>query len=83
MLRPATPLTILVFAAFVLLLISVISTPIVKGIPLAAYGGVDFGVFGYCEPEGCSPIEIGYSTGKLNERRVAVLNAQAYQIAKH
>jgi hypothetical protein len=67
MLRPATPLTILLFAAFVLLLISVISTPIVKQIPLASFGGVDFGVFGYCEPKGCSPIEIGYSTGEWSE----------------
>ena len=65
MLRPATPLTILLFAAFVLLMISVISTPIIKQIPLASYGGVDFGVFGYCEASGCSPIEVGYSTREL------------------
>lgn len=68
MLRPATPLTILLFAAFVLLLISVISTPIVKSIPLASYGGVDFGVFGWCKGTTCSNIEIGYSTGELNWR---------------
>ncbi len=64
MLRPATPLTIIFFVAFVLLLISTISTPIVKGIPLAKFNGVSFGVFGYCKPTGCSKIQIGYPVGK-------------------
>jgi hypothetical protein len=65
MLRPATPLTVLLFAAFALLLISVISTPIVKGIPLASFGGVDFGVFGFCKEGGtCSNVGIGYNTGE-------------------
>jgi hypothetical protein len=63
MLRPATPLTILLFASFVLLLLSVISTPIVKGIPIATFQGVNFGVFGYCNGSKCSGIKIGYSTG--------------------
>jgi hypothetical protein len=65
MLRPATPLTILLFSAFVLLLISVISTPIIQAIPLASYGGVNFGVFGYCQNGKCSKIEVGYNTGKF------------------
>ncbi|KAG4431926.1 hypothetical protein IFR05_012596 [Cadophora sp. M221] len=65
MLRPATPLTILLFAAFVLLLISILSTPIIKQIPLASFGGVDFGVFGYCQGTKCTSIEIGYNTGSL------------------
>lgn len=64
MLRPATPLTVLLFVAFVLLLISVISTPVVKGIPLASYHGVDFGVFGYCGTK-CSGIKVGYATSRL------------------
>lgn len=63
MLRPATPLTLLLFIAFVLLLISVISTPIVKGIPLASYEGVDFGVFGNCKGKKCTGIKVGYTTG--------------------
>ncbi|KAL8956423.1 MAG: hypothetical protein Q9193_006059, partial [Seirophora villosa] len=63
MLRPATPLTILLLAAFILLLLSVISTPVIKGIPLASFRGVDFGVFGYCTPDGgCTGIRIGYPT---------------------
>jgi hypothetical protein len=64
MLRPATPLSVLLFAAFVLLLISVLSTPIIKQIPLASFGGVDFGVFGFCQGNRCSKIEIGYSTSE-------------------
>ena len=63
MLRPATPLSILLFVAFVLLLLSVISTPIVKAIPLATFDGVDFGVFGHCKGSSCSGIQVGYSTG--------------------
>ncbi len=65
MLRPATPLAVLLFAAFVLLLLSVISTPIVKAIPLARYRGVDFGVFGYCRGSECSGVRVGYTTGTL------------------
>ena len=64
MLRPATPLTVLLLAAFVLLLISVISTPIVKSIPLASFDGVDYGVFGYCTGAECSKIQIGYNFGQ-------------------
>lgn len=63
MLRPATPLTILLFISFVLLLLSVLSTPIVKGIPLATFQGVSFGVFGFCKGDQCSGIRIGYTTG--------------------
>lgn len=63
MLRPASPLTILLFVAFVLLLLSVISTPIVKGIPLASFKGVDFGVFGYCKGAECHGVQVGYTTG--------------------
>ncbi|KAH9883649.1 pali-domain-containing protein [Xylariomycetidae sp. FL2044] len=65
MLRPATPLAILLFAAFAMLLLSVLSTPIIQAIPLGTYEGVSFGVFGYCHTDGCSPIEIGYDTAKI------------------
>lgn len=64
MLRPATPLSILLFASFVLLLISVISTPIIHGIPLASFQGVNFGVFGWCKDNGqCSRVHVGWNTG--------------------
>ncbi|KAI9808628.1 MAG: hypothetical protein M1825_003779 [Sarcosagium campestre] len=62
MLRPATPLAVVLFAAFALLLVSIISTPIVKGIKLATFEGVDFGVFGYCEGSVCSGVRVGYNT---------------------
>ena len=60
MLRPATPLTALLLVSFVLLLLSVISTPVIKGLPLASNDGVNFGVFGYCQGSLCSPIRVGY-----------------------
>lgn len=63
MLRPATPLAILLFAAFAMLLLAVLSTPIIKAIPLGTYKGVNFGVFGWCDSTKCSPIEIGYDSG--------------------
>ncbi|CAG8978347.1 hypothetical protein HYALB_00005934 [Hymenoscyphus albidus] len=65
MLRPATPLTILLLISFLLLLVSVLSTPIIKQISLASFEGVDFGVFGLCKGTDCSHIEIGYSTDGL------------------
>ncbi|KAI8675133.1 hypothetical protein NCS57_00413400 [Fusarium keratoplasticum] len=66
MLRPATPLSILLFAAFALLLLAVLSTPVIEAIPLSDFGGIKYGVFGYCESgKGCSNIGIGYDTGKL------------------
>ncbi|KAF2488889.1 pali-domain-containing protein [Lophium mytilinum] len=62
MLRPATPLSILFFVAFVLLLLSTLSTPIIKAIPLATFKGVHFGVFGYCNGDTCSGMRVGYGT---------------------
>jgi hypothetical protein len=64
MLRPATPLAIIFFLAFVLLLLSTISTPIIKAIPLGSYQGYDFGVFGWCNGDRCEGPRIGYTTGK-------------------
>ena len=63
LMRPATPLSVLFLVAFALLLLSTISTPVIKGIPLASWKGTDFGVFGYCTGGNCSNIEIGYDTG--------------------
>ncbi|KAI9675076.1 MAG: hypothetical protein M1817_001483 [Caeruleum heppii] len=68
-LRPATPLSAVLFVAFVLLLIAVISTPIVKSIKLATWDGVDFGVFGYCKGTTCSGISVGYTPSTTNEDR--------------
>lgn len=60
MIRPATILSVSLFAAFALILIAVLSTPVVKGIPLGSFDDVTFGVFGFCEGSRCSGIEIGY-----------------------
>ncbi len=70
MLRPATPLAILLAGAFVLLLISVISAPIVKSIYLGKANDVVFGVFGYCPAKGdCSSVGIGYDNGMEEPNR--------------
>lgn len=61
LLRPATPLAVLLLAAFGLLVVSVLSTPIVKGIPLATFENVDYGVFGYCKGSTCTGINVGYT----------------------
>ena len=66
MLRPATPLTLLYLVSFVLLLLSTISAPIVKAIPLGAYNNCTFGVFGYCQPGSCSSVSIAYDTSMSN-----------------
>jgi hypothetical protein len=65
MLRPATPLSILFFVAFCLLLLSTLSTPIIPSIPIATYRGINFGVLGYCENGKCDGPMIGYDTGTL------------------
>lgn len=56
----------MLFAAFVLLLLSTLSTPLIKGVPLGSFEGFDFGVFGYCRPDGsCTGFELGYDTSTL------------------
>jgi len=68
MLRPATPLSIIFFLAFVLLLLSTLSTPIIKAIPLGTFQGWNFGVLGYCKGDvECSGIVLGYSTGETRQ----------------
>lgn len=66
MLRPATPLSIIFLVAFVLLLLSTLSTPIIKSIPLGRYQKYNFGVLGYCHDDGtCVGPQLGYSTDGL------------------
>ncbi|KAJ5922060.1 hypothetical protein N7516_009763 [Penicillium verrucosum] len=66
LLKPATPLTILLLIAFVLLLLSCLSTPIVKGIPVASFKDVDYGVFGYCKGDTCTDIHVGYTSNDIS-----------------
>ncbi|KAK0669559.1 putative pH-response regulator protein palI/RIM9 [Cercophora samala] len=66
MLRPATPLSVLLFAAFCLLLLSSLSAPIISAIPLGQWMGVDFGVFGFCNRGSCTAVEIGYDVQQLS-----------------
>ncbi|KMU80847.1 pH-response regulator protein palI/RIM9 [Coccidioides immitis RMSCC 3703] len=60
LLKPATPLSVLLLVAFLLLLLSVLSTPVIKSIPIATFENVRFGVFGYCQGSDCSGIRVGY-----------------------
>lgn len=62
-LRPATPLSVVLFVAFALMLLSVLSVPVLKAIPLAQFGDVSFGVFGNCKGDTCTSIGIGYDLG--------------------
>ncbi|RFU81880.1 hypothetical protein TARUN_318 [Trichoderma arundinaceum] len=65
MLRPATPLSVLLGIAFALLLLSVLSAPVISAIPLGSFENVKFGVFGFCRPSGCSSVGIGYDIGSV------------------
>ncbi|KAL6410417.1 hypothetical protein AUP68_06839 [Ilyonectria robusta] len=66
MLRPATPLALMMGIAFALLLLAVLSVPIIEAIPLGDFNGVTFGVFGFCQSgKGCSNVGIGYDTSDL------------------
>ena len=66
MLRPATPLAVLLFVAFVFLLLSVLSTPIIKAVPLGSYNGSEYGVFGFCKGSDCSGIKVGYTNQDIS-----------------
>lgn len=68
--RPATPLSVLLLGAFVLLLLSTLSTPIIGSINIATFGGVKFGVFGWCSKRAntCSGVSFGYNMGVLESR---------------
>ncbi|OAA75467.1 Actin cortical patch SUR7/pH-response regulator PalI [Akanthomyces lecanii RCEF 1005] len=60
MLRPATPLTILLAVALALLIIAVISAPVTKSIYLGKADDTIYGVFGRCTGGKCSSVGLGY-----------------------
>jgi hypothetical protein len=73
MLRPATPLSVLFLVAFALLLLSTLSTPVIKAIPIASFDGYDFGVWGFCKGDTCSSVQIGYNTGMSHHFHTLIL----------
>ena len=82
LLRPATPLALILFVAFVLLLLATLSTPIIPAIPLGSWEGVHLGVFGWCNAAGtCSGFQIGYGTGKSQTPMHAVETTHAQRTA--
>lgn len=60
MLRPATPLSVVLLVAFVMLLFTAISVPVTKIVPLGEFNNVKYGAFGYCDGDKCSSIGLGY-----------------------
>jgi len=79
--RAATPATVFLLAAFVLLLLSVISVPITKTIALGSFNGVTFGVFGFCINGNCSPVQLGYNPGSIFFFLLLAYEDQAIQTA--
>lgn len=65
MLRPATPLTILLAVALALLIIAVISAPVTKSIYLGKADDTIYGVFGRCTGGKCSSVGLGYDGEQL------------------
>jgi hypothetical protein len=65
----------MLFIAFGLLLMSVLSVPVITAVPLSIFKGVSLGVFGFCRADGtCSSIEIGYDTGEPWKIRVSIVS---------
>src|SRR5271154_2381710 len=71
--RAATPATVFLLAAFVLLFLSCISVPITKTIALGSYNGATFGVFGFCVNGVCSPVQLGYNPGTFHPPYTPIL----------
>lgn len=64
--KALTPASVCFLAALVLLVLTVISTPITRFSSLGSASGVKFGVFGYCVNNGgCSTVQIGYATDSI------------------
>jgi hypothetical protein len=63
--RPATPLSLVFLAAAVLLLLTSLSTPVIRAFILGEHNGYTFGVWGFCNADGCSPVQIGYSLDEI------------------
>lgn len=72
MLRPATPLTILLAVAVALLIIAVISAPVTSSIYLGKADNTVFGVFGRCTGGKCSSAGLGYNDG--GNRQITILS---------
>lgn len=64
-LKPNCLLTTLLLIAFALLLLSCLSTPIIKAVHLGKFSDVDYGVFGYCQLGRCTSINVKYTSRKL------------------
>ncbi|PHH76226.1 hypothetical protein CDD80_1712 [Ophiocordyceps camponoti-rufipedis] len=89
MFRPSTPLSVLLLAAFVLLLATTLSVPILKTIPLASFNDVNFGALGFCKGDQCT-LTLGLDTAALldNEKQAFAVptstrNAISFALVLH
>lgn len=82
MLRPATPLTILLTAALGLLIISVISAPLTKSIYLGKAGDTIYGVLGRCTGDKCTKAAIGYDVSADGSATFTLPEATRQTLAK-
>lgn len=65
-LRAATPLALLLLVSLALLIISIVSVPISQSIVLATNAAFQFGVFGYCNNNQCTRVQVGYDPSALD-----------------
>jgi len=69
---PTTPVAVLVFAAFLLMLVTALSLSFDKGVPLGSFDGVLYGgLFGTCYATACSSATFGYDPSELSTVIVA------------
>ncbi|KKF94269.1 pH-response regulator protein palI/rim-9 [Ceratocystis platani] len=87
MLRPATPLSLILVVAFGLLVLSVLSTPVIKGVPLGTFNDFDYGVFGFCHVDDCSGFQVGYKVCSIMacamRRTLVSRKSRKKKIAEH
>ncbi|CAN6651767.1 hypothetical protein TRVA0_025S01200 [Trichomonascus vanleenenianus] len=76
--RAALTLSVILLAAFVLQLLTVISVPVTRSITLCEYNGYQFGVFGYCniQTNKCSGVGVGYDVHPSSDQFTLPSNAR-------
>jgi hypothetical protein len=79
--RPATPLSVVFLAAAVLLLLASLSTPVIRAFVLGENNGYSFGVWGFCDDDGCSPVQIGYSVDDIKPTKFSLAPATRHTVS--
>ena len=79
--RPATPLSLVFLAAATLLLLTSLSTPVIRAFVLGANNGYSFGVWGFCKDDGCSPVQIGYSVDDITPTKFTLAPSTRHTVS--